>query len=183
MIVLTSPTLGGVKLFDNQHFTLMIGKRILNKQLIENGTIPVYSANVFEPFGFVDNTLFDDFSRPSILWGIDGDWQVNYMPKNCKFYPTDHCGVLTVVSEDFNAHFVRFMLEMEGEKTGFSRSFRASIDRVESISIPKVDIELQNSIMHTVESIQAQIKALECSLLKLEEKQQAIIEKFILKQE
>lgn len=160
----------------------MIGRRVLNKELIENGTIPVYSANVYEPFGFVGHTLFDDFSRPSILWGIDGDWQVNYIPQDQKFFPTDHCGVLTVVSNDFNAHFVRFMLEMEGEKAGFSRSFRASIERIESISIPKVDVELQNSIMQTVESLQSKIKTLKNRLSTLEEQQNVIIQKTILTQ-
>lgn len=159
----------------------MIGKRVLNKELIENGLIPVYSANVYEPFGFVDNTLFDNFSIPSILWGIDGDWQVNYIPQGEKFYPTDHCGVLRVVSDDFNPHFVSFMLEMEGEKAGFSRSYRASIDRIQTISIPKVEIGLQNSTMEKVELMQEQIKLLEVKLSSLENQQKDLIGKFILK--
>lgn len=49
-------------------------KRVLNKQLSPDAEVPVYSANVKEPFGYIDDLLITDFSVPSILWGIDGDW-------------------------------------------------------------------------------------------------------------
>ncbi len=32
--------------------------------------------------------------------GIDGDWMVNYLPPNKPFYPTDHCGILQVLTDD-----------------------------------------------------------------------------------
>lgn len=62
---------------------------MLNKELVYDGTIPVYSANVNEPFGYIDKLLITDFSLPSVLWGIDGDWMTRYMPDNTAFYPTD----------------------------------------------------------------------------------------------
>ena len=132
---------GGVKLSDNQHFNLIIEKRILNSELEIDGTIPVYSANVFTPFGYVNYSILDDFSKGSVIWGIDGDWMTNYITPNQPFNPTDHCGVLRVVSNVFNPHFVKFFVEIEGEKVGFSRSYRASLDRVSNLTIPKIPIE------------------------------------------
>jgi type I restriction enzyme M protein len=63
-------------------FDVSIGKRVIEANLNEKGTIPVYSANVFEPLGYIDKYLITDFSTPSVLWGIDGDWMVNYIPVN-----------------------------------------------------------------------------------------------------
>ena len=40
-----------------------------------------------------------DYSRPSVIWGIDGDWMVNIIPAGVPFYPTDHCGVLRIKTE------------------------------------------------------------------------------------
>ena len=89
-----------LSLSDTDKFETSIGKRILNKQLVADGSVPVYSANVIEPFGYIDELLITDFSVPSVLWGIDGDWMTNYMPENIEFYPTDHCGFirLTIVA-------------------------------------------------------------------------------------
>lgn len=171
---------GGVKLFDNQHFKLMIGRRVLNNQLIENGKFPVYSANVFEPFGNIDTLLIEDFSSPSIIWGIDGDWMVNYIPEETPFYPTDHCGVLRVNSDSFNAHFVKFMLVEAGKRAGFSRSYRASIERVESLLIPKLPLIDQNILIEKVEKLQVLINNLETQIPLLEEKQNKIIKDIIL---
>lgn len=75
---------------------------MLNKQLSPDAETPVYSANVKEPFGYIDDLLITDFSVPSVLWGIDGDWMTSYMPENEKFYPTDHCGVLRCKTADVN---------------------------------------------------------------------------------
>lgn len=79
----------------NALFDLQLGDRVLaDEQLVEDGKIPVYSANVHEPFGFIDSENLEDYSRDSIIWGIDGDWMVTTIDKNIPFYPTDHCGVL-----------------------------------------------------------------------------------------
>lgn len=83
-----------LSLSDTEKFSVAIGKRVLDKELASNGTIPVYSANVTSPFGFIDKLLITDFSVPSVLWGIDGDWMTSYLPSDMPFYPTDHCGVL-----------------------------------------------------------------------------------------
>lgn len=173
---------GGVKLLDNEHFNLMIGRRILNRELIQDGTIPVYSANVFTPFGYVNHSTISDFSSPSVLWGIDGDWMVNFIPRDLAFCPTDHCGVLKVISEDFNPHFVKFVLQKEGKKLGFSRSYRASMDRIESISIPKLPISIQNEFISKVEELLSKSYDLEKKLPILAEQQNIIIKQLLLDQ-
>lgn len=70
-----------LSLDDCTKFLVLICQRVLNKELIENGNIPVYSANVFEPFGYVNKLLIQDFSVDSVLWGIDGDWLVSLCPR------------------------------------------------------------------------------------------------------
>lgn len=56
-----------LSLSDTEKFSVAIGKRVLDKELASNGTIPVYSANVTAPFGFIDKLLITDFSAPSVL--------------------------------------------------------------------------------------------------------------------
>ena len=36
--------------------------------------IPVYSANVFEPLGFIGRKLLDNFEHEYIIWEIDVSW-------------------------------------------------------------------------------------------------------------
>lgn len=100
---------------------------------------------------------------------------VNYIPKNIPYYPTDHCGVLKVNPNLFNAHFVKFMLKSAGEKAGFSRSYRASIDRVKSLTIPQIPLSEQDSIMEKVEKLQNHIKNLEVKINNLEIMQSKIV--------
>ena len=82
----------------------------------------------------INRLLITDFSKNSVLWGIDGDWMVNYIRKDHPFFPTDHCGVLRVNEKRLNPHFIMYMLELAGRRAGFSRTYRASIDRVEGLT-------------------------------------------------
>lgn len=136
----------------------------MNKQLIANGKYPVYSANVIEPFGYIDELLISDFSVPSVLWGIDGDWMTSFIPANSKFYPTDHCGVLRCKTPEVNPRYLAHILETEGRKMGFSRSYRASIDRVQGITFNVPDIEEQNNVISQIEMLEVKIQELEGKL-------------------
>lgn len=129
-----------LSLSDTEKFSVAIGKRVLDKELASNGTIPVYSANVTSPFGFIDKLLITDFPVPSVLRGIDGDWMTSYLPSDMPFYPTDHCGVLRCKNSEVNPRYLAHILEVEGRKMGFSRSYRASIDRVHGIAFTVPDI-------------------------------------------
>lgn len=131
------------RLNDKKLFSLSIGKRILNTQLVPDGEVPVYSANVFEPFGRINERLITDFSIPSILWGVDGDWQVKYIPANQEFYSTDHCGVLRVLTDKVHPRCLAWALDNAGKKYGFTRTFRASMQRIGQlvVQLPKIDIQ------------------------------------------
>lgn len=152
---------------NTEKFDLFIGKRVLNKQLSSRGAIPVFSANVRTPFGYTDDLLITDFSVPSVLWGIDGDWMTSLMPKNKKFYPTDHCGVLRCKTNDVNPRYLAHLLEKEGKKKNFSRVYRASLDRVQGISFSVADRNTQDAFVEQVEKIESEVLSLETELEKL----------------
>lgn len=171
--------MGGVKLLDNQIFTISIGKRVLSNEMNNAYSIPVYSANVKEHFGMIDKLLIADFSKGSVLWGIDGDWMVNYIPAGVKFYPTDHCGVLRVDETKMNTHFVMFMLDIAGQQAAFNRSNRASIDRIKSLSIPNVPLEVQNKVMAEVEEYEAIIAEAQKKMSQCAEQKKEILKRYI----
>jgi type I restriction enzyme M protein len=173
-------TIGGgyrLSLSDTEKFSVAIGKRVLDKELVSDGSIPVYSANVAAPFGFIDKLLITDFSAPSVLWGIDGDWMTSYLPSDMPFYPTDHCGVLRCKTSEVNPRYLAHLLEVEGGKMGFSRSYRASIDRVQGITFTVPDISIQNNAMSKVADYEMAIKELEGSLEKIASRRSEIIRK------
>lgn len=147
-----------LRLNNPEQFKLSIGKRVVTKDIEETKSgLPVYSANVYEPFGLIDKQLLGDFDRPSILWGIDGDWMVNCLEKDTPFYPTDHCGVLRIVSGEINPRYVAWALEIAGLSVRFSRSHRASIARVKALSIKLPSIEIQNEFTGKIEELEASI--------------------------
>ena len=172
---------GGYKLTlsDKTSFAVSIGKRVLNSELVPEGTIPVFSANVFEPFGYVNKLLIEDFSMDSVLWGIDGDWMVNFYPKDNQFYPTDHCGVLRVLTDKVHPRYMARILETEGKKMNFSRTYRASIDRVEGISFSVPSFEVQEKAMKQVVELEAKISELESGLASLDSKKAEILASFL----
>lgn len=136
-----------IRLNDTSKFELSIGRRILSSEVSDNAQYPVYSANVKEPFGKIDKLLITDFSLDSVLWGIDGDWMVSYVPKNTEFYPTDHCGVLRVLDKDIEPYYVALALEMVGNAYGFSRTYRASTERVSAVQIPLPPKDVQSKLV------------------------------------
>lgn len=172
---------GGYKLTlsDKTSFAVSIGKRVLNSELVPEGTIPVFSANVFEPFGYVNKLLIEDFSMNSVLWGIDGDWMVNFYPKDNQFYPTDHCGVLRILTDKVHPRYMARILETEGKKMNFSRTYRASIDRVEGISFSVPSFEVQEKAMKQVVELEAKISELESGLASLDSKKAEILASFL----
>ena len=168
-----------VRLSDENIFHVSIGKRVLKNEFVENGKIPVYSANVIEPFGNIDKLLIEDFSKPSVLWGIDGDWMVNHLPKDYPFYPTDHCGVLRVKDNSINEKYLAFILEKEGKAFEFSRTKRASIDRIQGIKIAVPPIAEQQKIVSEIEKIETKIKVLETEIAQIPKQKETILKKYL----
>lgn len=160
-------------------FELGIGKRVLKMQLSENG-IPVYSANVHESFGKINDEILQDYNEPSVIWGIDGDWDVNYIEANKPFYPTDHCGILRVKdSKKINPYYISFALRKVGKEARFDRSNRASIDRISSLRIEVPDISVQNLFEQNVKIINDKINYLTNELIDINSKRKEILEKYL----
>ncbi|MBU0612101.1 N-6 DNA methylase [Patescibacteria group bacterium] len=168
------------RLSDNSIFDISIGKRVLNSELLPQGKIPVYSANVFTPFGYVEKSLIQDFTIPSVLWGIDGDWMVNFMPEDKAFYPTDHCGVLRIKDDSkVNAKYLTYVLQKEGEDLKFSRTKRASIDRIQGIKIQVPPIEEQQKAISEIEKIETEIAKLEDRLSEIPKQKEEVLNKYL----
>ena len=152
-----TPGLTNYRLSDKNTFELSIGNRVLSDEVVENGSIPIYSANVFEEFGRIDKQNITDFSVPSILWGIDGDWMVNIIPANKPFYPTDHCGVLRIKTDDIIPKYMALALQVEGEFERFSRSNRASTQRISNLVIQIPSVAAQQKVVDEIEVIDKKI--------------------------
>lgn len=172
---------GGItlKLSDENIFNVFIGKRVLNSELTESG-IPVYSANVFEPLGHIDSDIVKDFSSPSVVWGIDGDWMTNYLPADYKFYPTDHCGVIRLKKDGIvECKYLAWLLLQEGRKARFSRSYRASIDRVSQLTITIPPNQKQKEVIVQVDNLEKQISDLKVRLVAINKVKQDVISKYL----
>lgn len=139
-------------------FELSIGKRITKSGSLKNG-IPIYSANVKEPFGFTDKIFIKDISIPSLLWGIDGIFDWNLIPENKAFLPTDHCGVLRIRHPRIHPNYVYHILRTTKARYGFDRTFRASLANIKAVSVPlpikdgQYDLEIQLEIANKYEKI------------------------------
>lgn len=146
------------RLNNSKIFDISIGKRVINKEIEDStGGIPIFSANVFQEFGYINKELLDNFELPSVIWGIDGDWMVNYIEKHTPFYPTDHCGVIRVRSEDINPRYLTWALEKLGQSVRFSRTHRASMSRIKALSIQVPSIEAQNELVNKILSLEDKI--------------------------
>ena len=152
---------------------------MLTKELSDTGQIPVISANVKEPFGYIDKEILTDYSVDSVLWGIDGDWMTACYPKNRPFYPTDHCGVLRVLTDEVNPRYLAWLLEKEGRKRRFSRSYRASIDRIEGIVVSVPAKSKQDKVVNQVSELENKIRECEQRLRAIENKKMAILDELI----
>lgn len=95
------------------------------------------------------------------------------------FYPTDHCGVVRCQTTAVHPRYLAHILDAEGKKLGFSRSFRASIDRVQGIAFSVPDRARQDAAVAEVEAIEAQPRAAEAALGTLEGNISAILEQYL----
>lgn len=134
VVVDSEYTFDEVFLDNKQLFTLTIGRRVKQEEVLKNG-IPVISSNVKEVFGYLDYTIIDDFSKPSILWGIDGNFEYNFYPAGVEFMPTDHCGVIRVEHLQIDPYYVYYYLQTTKDRYGFDRTFRSSLTNMKNVSI------------------------------------------------
>ena len=157
-----------IKLNDETQFDLSIGKRVLKKDLSRDQSgIPVYSANVIEPIGFINDYLIQDFEKASILWGIDGDWMVSIQDKGEEFYPTDHCGVLRINSNAVLPRYMVWAFRREGDRVQFSRTNRASLDSVRSLTLKVPPMSKQIKLVDSLDVLEKKIEKAKAKLDKL----------------
>ncbi len=158
-----------VKLSDKSFFEIFIGKRLLKKDVKDvNGSIPAYSANVFKPFAQLTKSNITNFSYDSVLWGIDGDFEFNFIPKNKKFATTDHCGTIQIKSDKILPTYLLFQLNEIKKELGYDRALRASIKNMKDVEIKipinekgKIDMTIQKQVSQVYETVlkmQEQIK-------------------------
>lgn len=125
-----------IKLSNDSYFELAIGKRVVKRDLIKiSGSIPIYSANVKVPVGLHIKSNISNFNNNFVLWGIDGDFEFNAIPKNTPFVSTDHCGTIRILSDEILPEYLMIQLENVKHKYGFDRGLRASIKNMKEVII------------------------------------------------
>ncbi len=171
-----------IKLSSN-NFEVGIGNRLLRKNISDNPNegIPVYSANVYTPFGYTKEKLLDNFDTKTIIWGIDGDWQVNVINEKIPFYPTDHCGYIRIVKGDWQPNYLSRALYKVGLKENFSRSLRASIARIKELKIPVPDSKEMLDFEKLVINNEKEILSQEQTIANTEEAKKAVLIKYLKK--
>lgn len=146
------------RLSTESDFEIGIGKRVVQSELEEKGKMLVYSANVYEPVGKITREgILKHYNVPSVLWGIDGDWMVNFIEAKIPFYPTDHCGYIRVKNSQINPEYFSMVLEAEGLKVEFDRTNRASIERISALLIKVPDISIQDDVVAKCRKCKAEL--------------------------
>lgn len=125
-----------ILLKDKNYFELSIGKRITKAELVSiTGSFPIYSANVFDPIGYHHTSNIKNFSNSFVIWGIDGNFEFNYIPQNSPFVTTDHCGSIRILDDTILPAYLMIELENCKYKYGFDRELRASLKNMQAIEI------------------------------------------------
>lgn len=128
-----------ISLSDSKFFRLSIGRRVLKRELFfnrnPNHKIPLFSANVNKEFGFVEKPNLAEFDHNSIIWGIDGNFELRVMPKGKEYAITDHCGSIEILNDQISPDFLNLLLDRKKYELGFDRSLRASLKNVKQIII------------------------------------------------
>ncbi len=170
------------RLSDGDKFYISIGKRVLSNETQDTyspNSIPVYSANVLKPFGYINQAFFENFDIASVMWGIDGDWMVNYLPANQPFFPTDHCGVIRVQTDQVNPKYLAKLLDKAGEEERFSRHHRASTERVKNLTLSFPSIDIQNQVCREIERMESEILEAQAIIDANVNKKHSIIESYL----
>ncbi len=142
-------------LSDKKYFDLFIGKRLVKKDLVKiSGNIPIYSANVFNPVGYHFKSNIENFENDFVIWGIDGDFEFNFIKKNTPFMTTDHCGVIRILTDNILPEYLMLQLSKVKHKYGFDRGLRSSLKNMKDVvvQIPidsngDFDLDFQKNIL------------------------------------
>lgn len=134
-----------VCLSDTTLFRLSQGKRVTEKELYNlQGNIPTYSTNVFEPKFFLKKSNIDDFTHDSILYGIDGYFELSPKLSGEVFGTTDHCGRIEILDSFILPNYLIHQLKIKGTEQGFERTLRANLGNMRKI-IVEIPIKIDES--------------------------------------
>jgi type I restriction enzyme M protein len=132
-----SPSTVTISLGDPNYFELAIGERRTRKDYHgkPRGPVPVYSANVFKEFGWDFTSNIDDFSRPFVIWGIDGDFSFALKPAGVQFRTTDHCGRIRILDDRIDPSYLMHKLTALSSSATLDRNLRASLENVSRLQL------------------------------------------------
>ena len=127
-----------VSLGNSSLFELAIGRRKTKKELLSlsKGDIPIISARLDRPFGFIASESFVNNDCKVVLWNIDSSrWDTRVLNENCKFIPTDHCGYMKILDDSIIPEYVSYKLYEYGLHIGFKHEYRASLANMKEVYI------------------------------------------------
>lgn len=125
-----------LKLGDERYFSLRIGKRVLKKEIYQNRTqIPLFSANIRKPFGYVYAANAGRLEHGGCLWSIDSDFDCRGVPEGEEYSITDHCGQVTILDSNIDPYYLAVQIMHVGTENGFNREYRPSLGVMSELSI------------------------------------------------
>jgi type I restriction enzyme M protein len=125
-----------VKLGDVTLFTLRIGRRVLKKEIYQNKTdIPLFSANIRKPFGYVHAPNAGKLPKGGALWSIDSDFDCRGVSPGEVYSITDHCGQIEILDESIDPPYLAMQVRQAGLDVGFNREYRPSLNVMRDLEI------------------------------------------------
>lgn len=135
------PALGAtveLRLGNPEHFELFIGERRLRAQYHgqEKGPVPVWSADMEEPFAWGSDSNIQDFNNDFVLWGIDSNlFEFRVIRRGNTFRTTDHCGCIRVLDPNIDASYLRHRLVAFAVSSTLDRELRPNLTTMRRVSI------------------------------------------------
>jgi len=162
-------------LSDVRYFRMSIGERVLKKDLrTTGGKVPLYSANVEvgKEHGWIKKSNIENFSRPSLLWSIDSDFNMTVRNAGDVFGTTDHAGRLEILDSNLDPAYCQAAIVYGyGRTYGFDRVMRPSITRMKKVTLRvpvkadgTFDLEAQCDLAKEFVAIQEAVRAASESL-------------------
>ena len=125
-----------ITLGDTSLFSLRIGKRVKKEEVFQSRSgVPLYSANIRKPFGYVPKDNAGNLFFGGALWSIDSDFDCRGVPHGEIYSITDHCGEIQILVSDIEPHYLARQVRQAGLEIGFNRDYRPSLQVIKNLEI------------------------------------------------
>lgn len=127
-----------IRLGDPEFYELFIGERRLRSLYHGRGKgpIPVWSADMDEPFAWGDDSNIATFDSDFVLWGIDSNlFKFRVIRRGSPFRTTDHCGCVRVLDPNIDASYLRHRLVAFAVSSTLDRELRPNLTTMRQVSI------------------------------------------------